>query len=103
MTRLSLSAADRAAVQRAVQKSSERHHLPAQTRAATKRERQAVRDALATIVGSPEAERLVELGRNLPPEEPLPPRPDNAWTRAREMLDTRAGRERLRTLRWEQV
>lgn len=103
MSPLSPNAAHRAALRRGLEETRRRHRLPAHTRAAAEREDQATREALASVVGGPEADRLVELAGNLPPEEPLAAPPDNAWIRARAMLDTRAGRERLRTLRWDQV
>ena len=99
----SFNAAQQAVMRNSVEAAKDSHRLPTHSRAAVERERQAVRDALAGVLGCLEAERLVGLAENLPPEDPLPPSPDNAWTRAQEMLETRAGRERLRTLRWEQI
>lgn len=98
-----LSAAQKAAKQTSLQEAKRAGRLPAHSRAAAERERQAIRDALAKVVGDPEADRLFELADNLPPEEPLPAPPDNAWTRARQLMETREGRERLKTLRWEQI
>lgn len=98
-----LSAAQKAAMQKSLQEAKRARRLPAHSRAAAERERRAIRDALAGVVGGPEADRLVELADNLPPEEPLPAPPDNAWTRAQQLMETREGRERLRTLQWEQI
>lgn len=71
---------------------------PRESRAAALREREAIRNALACVVGTGRAEALVAIADELLPEEPLPEPPSNAWTRAEALLETAEGRARLKAL-----
>ena len=77
--------------------------MPVHTRSAIADERRCIQTALAGVVGGSEAERLMALADELPPEAPLPKVEPNAWSRALEMMAGPEGRARLRTLTWDET
>ena len=67
------------------------------------RERAATEHAIAGVVGSDEARRLVELGESLRVVEVRPHTPTTAIERALALMETREGRATLASRTWDTV
>ena len=77
--------------------------IPTRSRASFARENAAVESAIANVVGSDGARRLMELGEELRIVEARPYVPTSAMQRALALMETAEGRKRLSELTWNTV